>query len=69
MVIRQCKPAELDEVCAVVNDAAKAYRGVIAADRWKEPYMSQTELRREVDDGVQFWGAFRETRIQAWTSP
>ena len=60
MVIRQCKPAELDEVCAVVNDAAKAYRGVIAADRWKEPYMSQTELRREVDDGVQFWGAFDE---------
>lgn len=58
VVIRLCEPAELDEIGAVVNDAARAYKGVIASDRWSEPYMSPGELRDEVDDGVVFWGAF-----------
>jgi len=64
-MIRQCEPDELDEVCAVVNDAAAAYRGVIAADCWKDPYMSGEELRREVDDGVLFWGFFEGGRLLA----
>lgn len=25
---------------AIINDAARAYQGVIPADRWHEPYMS-----------------------------
>lgn len=62
-MIRQCQPAELDEICAVVNDAAEAYRGVIPADRWKDPYMPAEELRSEVDDGVVFWGQFVEGRL------
>ena len=41
---------------AIVNAAAVAYRGVIPADRWHEPYMSRHELDREVDAGVVFWG-------------
>ena len=60
MLIRHCTPAELDEVCAVVNDAAVAYRGIVAADQWKDPYMSRSELREEVEDGVVFWGAFQD---------
>ena len=65
MLIRPCTPDELDEVCAVVNDAAVAYRGVIAADRWKEPYMSASELRDEVNHGIVFWGAFDERGLVA----
>ena len=41
---------------AIVNDAAVAYRGVIPADRWHEPYMPESELRAEIAAGVQFWG-------------
>ena len=41
---------------AIVNDAAVAYRGVIPADRWHEPYMSEAELRQEIAAGVEFWG-------------
>ena len=41
---------------AVVNAAAVAYRGVIPADRWHEPYMSASELDGEIDAGVVFWG-------------
>jgi N-acetylglutamate synthase-like GNAT family acetyltransferase len=40
----------------IINDAAQAYREVIPVDRWKEPYMSKDELRREIDEGVIFWG-------------
>jgi GNAT superfamily N-acetyltransferase len=65
MMIRQCEPAELDAVCSVVNDAAVAYRGIIAADRWKDPYMSASELRDEVNDGIVFSGAFDDGALVA----
>ena len=65
MIIRQCEPAELDDVCAVINDAAVAYRGIIAPDRWKDPYMPASELRHEVNAGVLFWGAFNEEGLVA----
>ena len=40
----------------IVNAAAEAYRGVIPADRWHEPYMAADELDREIEAGVVFWG-------------
>jgi GNAT superfamily N-acetyltransferase len=42
---------------AIVNDAAQAYRGVIPADRWHEPYMARSELEQEIAAGVLFWVA------------
>ena len=47
----------------IVNDAARAYRGVIPADRWHEPYMPADELENEVADGVVFWVAEQEGRL------
>ena len=41
---------------AIINDAAVAYRGVIPPDRWREPYMPESELRAEIAAGVEFWG-------------
>jgi GNAT superfamily N-acetyltransferase len=41
---------------AIVNAAAEAYRGVIPADRWHEPYMPREELDAEIAAGVEFWG-------------
>lgn len=57
--LRECGPADLEAVGAVINDAAEAYRRVIPADRWHEPYMPIEELRAEVAAGVAFWGAFQ----------
>ena len=54
-LIRACDEHDFEEIWAIVNDGAQAYRGVIPADRWHEPYMSKAELRREIADGVVFW--------------
>lgn len=55
-MIRQCDDTAFKTMYSIINDAATAYRGVIPGDRWKEPYMSEAELRREIQDGVDFWG-------------
>ena len=55
MMIRKKRESDFDAVLAIVNEAAQAYRGVIPADRWREPYMSPGELKQEIADGVVFW--------------
>ena len=54
--IRRCRDGERGEIAAIVNSAAEAYRGVIPADRWHDPYMPARELDAEIDAGVVFWG-------------
>ena len=54
--IRLCRDDERDAILAIVNAAAEAYRGVIPADRWHEPYMPRQELEDEIAAGVEFWG-------------
>ena len=56
MTIRPCRDDERPAILAIVNAAAEAYRGVIPADRWHEPYMSSEELEGEIAAGVEFWG-------------
>ena len=55
-VIRQCRDDETSTILAIVNAAAEAYRDVIPADRWHDPYMSAEQLQRDVAVGVDFWG-------------
>lgn len=55
-MIRQCNDEDFQAIYSIINDAAEAYRGIIPADLWKEPYMSMDELRHEMEDGVVFWG-------------
>lgn len=62
-MIRQCELGEFEKIYEVINDAASAYRGVIAPDCWKEPYMSREELRHEIDAGVMFWGFYEGTEL------
>jgi GNAT superfamily N-acetyltransferase len=54
--IRPCREDEQDAVLRIINAAAEAYRGVIPADRWHEPYMEARELESEIAAGVRFWG-------------
>ena len=55
-MIRPCEPRDLPTIHAIINDAARAYRGVIPEDRWHDPYMPLAELDREITQGVRFWG-------------
>ncbi|MDA8333929.1 MAG: hypothetical protein M0Z41_02885 [Peptococcaceae bacterium] len=55
-MIRPCRSADFAEIHAIINDAAQAYRGVIPADRYHEPYMPEEELQHEIDAGVIFRG-------------
>jgi GNAT superfamily N-acetyltransferase len=56
MTIRPCHAHDLQPIFSIINDAAQAYKGIIPADRWHEPYMPLDELRREIDAGIVFWG-------------
>jgi N-acetylglutamate synthase-like GNAT family acetyltransferase len=62
-MIRRCSDADFDAMFVIINDAAQAYRGIILADRWHDPYMSREELRREIEDGVRFWGYEENGRL------
>jgi GNAT superfamily N-acetyltransferase len=55
-MIRRCDEQDFEAIYSIVNDAAQAYRRVIPADCWTEPYMSRDELRDEIGAGVAFWG-------------
>jgi N-acetylglutamate synthase-like GNAT family acetyltransferase len=53
--VRRCERTDFEVIHAIINEAAQAYKGVIPADRWKEPYMPRDELREEMEAGVVFW--------------
>ena len=59
-MIRRCHDHDFELIWTIINDGAQAYKGIIPADRWTEPYMSQEELRIQIDEGVVFWG-YEET--------
>jgi N-acetylglutamate synthase-like GNAT family acetyltransferase len=55
-MIRRCDERDFELIWAIINDGAQAYKGIIPADRWTEPYMSREKLQHEIDEGVVFWG-------------
>jgi GNAT superfamily N-acetyltransferase len=55
-MIRPCADVDFDAILEIINDAARAYKGHIPEDRWREPYMPSDYLRRELEAGVVFWG-------------
>jgi len=55
-MIRRCDKDDFDVILAVINDGARAYEGIIPADRWTEPYMSRAALAHEIEERVRFWG-------------
>lgn len=63
MIIRRSEDADVAAMLAIINGAAHAYRGVIPADRWHEPYMSTDELASEIAGGVAFWVAEQDETL------
>ena len=55
-MIRRSDARDFESIYVIINDGAQAYKGIIPADRWTEPYMSREKLQHEIDDGVVFWG-------------
>ncbi|MCY4452184.1 MAG: GNAT family N-acetyltransferase [Immundisolibacterales bacterium] len=55
-MIRRCTADDFDRILAIINDAARAYRGIIPDDRWKDPYMPVGELASEIAAGIAFDG-------------
>jgi GNAT superfamily N-acetyltransferase len=55
-MIRCCDHGDSELIWTIINDGAQAYKGVIPADQWAEPYMSLEEMQGEISDGVVFWG-------------
>ena len=53
--IRPAGEHDVAEIHEIINDAARAYKGVIPADRWHEPYMPMHELESEIAKGVRFY--------------
>lgn len=62
-MIRLCNSMDADAMVEIINDAAKAYQGVIPEDRYHEPYMPLQELNQEIRDGVVFWGFEENNRL------
>ncbi|HZZ19507.1 MAG TPA: GNAT family N-acetyltransferase [Opitutaceae bacterium] len=61
--IASCEPSDLPVVFEIINDSAQAYKGVIPADRWHEPYMPMAELMSEIGKGVRFYGYYGDGRL------
>jgi N-acetylglutamate synthase-like GNAT family acetyltransferase len=62
-VIRESREDELSAMLAIINAAAQAYKGVIPADCWHEPYMPRDELLQEIAAGIRFWVAEESGRV------
>ncbi len=53
-LIKKCDRDDELTIFGIINDSAKAYRGVIPEDRYHEPYMSLEELRGEMREMIFF---------------
>ncbi len=54
--IRDCQDDDVLNMVPIINDAAKAYQGVIPDDCWREPYMTKSDLKSGIAVGVRFVG-------------
>lgn len=54
-MIRQCLLDDTDRIYFIINEAAKAYEGVIPSDCYHQPYMPMSELKGEMER-VTFFG-------------
>jgi len=47
-MIRICQSGDVNRICFIINEAARAYQDVIPADCYHQPYMPVDELEREM---------------------
>jgi len=61
-VIRERGPGDEEKVFRVINEAARAYEGVIPEDCYHRPYMSMEELRQEMKT-ITFYGYWKNYEL------
>ena len=61
--IRPLEQSDLPVACEIINQSATAYRGVIPADCWHEPYMPIADLEADATNGVKFYGRLIDGRF------
>ncbi len=61
-MIKELSTKDTDAIYEVINQAARAYQGVIPEDRYHEPYMPVEELRCEIES-MTFFGWEQEGRL------
>ena len=54
-MLAKCTHKDFREIYEIINDAAGAYKHAIPADCWHEPYMPESELSLQIQEGVEFW--------------
>jgi len=60
-MIHKCQANDAQKMYFIINEAAKAYEGVIPADRYHQPYMTMDELKGEMKHMTFFgWEVNRE---------
>ena len=47
-MIRECQLDDMNRIHFIINEAARAYEGVIPGDCYHQPYMPMDELKREM---------------------
>jgi len=43
-MIRPCSPEDFETIYEIINDVAKACKGIIPPYQWNEPYMPREEV-------------------------
>ncbi len=61
--IGACDANDVPMIFEIINDAAQAYKGVIPAFAWHEPYMPMADLASEIAKGVRFYGCRADGRL------
>jgi L-amino acid N-acyltransferase YncA len=54
-MIEKSESNDLKEIHEIINDAAIAYKNIIPADCWHEPYMPMDELKTQISQEVELW--------------
>ncbi len=62
MMIRRLSFKDTNSIWEVINEAARAYKGIIPNDRYHEPYMPKQELHSEMK-GMTFFGWQEENKL------
>ena len=62
-MITRCNVTDFNTIYEIINDGAAAYKGVIPPDRWHEPYMTEEELKGQIEEGVEFWAFVEDGTI------
>lgn len=63
MIYKSDEKKDFNTIHKIINDASIAYKGIIPADRWKEPFMPKEELKTQISEGVEFWNYKENNKI------